>query len=100
MPKAARSSNQIATRFVRLIGKLDHAESLARDWTPACRLRLRSRYSAAVVREIKRRLPTHLHVVAPASLLGEALHYRTVSGVNETAVELDLQAICVSILTP
>jgi len=75
IPKAARSPDQLATRFVRLIGKLYRAESLAKDWTPARRLRLRSRYSAAVVREIERLLLTHLHAVAPSSLLGEALHY-------------------------
>lgn len=75
IPKAARSPDQIATRFVRLIGKLYKAEALARDWTPARRLRLRSRYSAAVVREIERLLLTHLHAVAPSSLLGQALHY-------------------------
>ncbi|EJL79287.1 Transposase IS66 family [Variovorax sp. CF313] len=60
---------------MRLIGKLYRAEALARDWTPARRLRMRSRYSAAVVREIERLLLTHLHSVAPSSLLGEALHY-------------------------
>ena len=70
-----RSPDQIATRFVRLIGKLYRAEALAKDWTPARRLRLRSRYSAAVVRDIERLLLTHLHSVAPSSLLGEALHY-------------------------
>ena len=75
IPKAARSPDQLATRFVRLIGKLYRAEALARDWMPARRLRLRSRYSAAVVREIERLLLTHLHAVAPSSLLGEALHY-------------------------
>ncbi|SDZ70492.1 Transposase IS66 family protein [Variovorax sp. YR266] len=41
----------------------------------ARRLRLRSRYSAAVVREIERQLLTHLRSVAPSSLRGEALHY-------------------------
>lgn len=75
IPKAARSPDQIASRFVRLIGKLYRAEALARDWTPARRLRLRSRYSTAVVREIERLLLTHLHSVAPSNLPGEALHY-------------------------
>lgn len=75
IPKATRSPDQLATRFVRLIGKLYRAEALARDWTPARRQRLRVRYSAAVVRDIERLLLTHLHSVAPSSLLGEALHY-------------------------
>ena len=60
---------------MRLIGKLYRAEALARDWAPSRRLRLRVRYSTAVVCEIERLLLTHLHAVAPSSLLGEALHY-------------------------
>jgi transposase len=43
LPKAARSPDQIASRFVRLIGKLYRAEALAREWAPSRRLRLRSR---------------------------------------------------------
>lgn len=39
------------------------------------RLRLRTRYSAAVVRGIERLLLTHLHAVAPSSSLGQAPHY-------------------------
>lgn len=75
LPKAARSPDQLASRFVRLIGKLYRAEALAKDWAPSRRLRLRSRYSTGVVHEIERLLLTHLHAVAPSSLLGEALHY-------------------------
>lgn len=52
IPKAARSPDQLASRFVRLIGKLCRAESAAKDWTPIRRLRLRSRYSARIVRQI------------------------------------------------
>lgn len=74
-PKAARSPDLLATRFIKLIGKLYRAESLARDWKPERRLRLRSRYSAAVVREIERLLLANLHSVTPSSLLGDALHY-------------------------
>ena len=48
IPKAARSPDQLASRFVRLIGKLYRAESVAKDWTPTRRLRLRSRYSARI----------------------------------------------------
>lgn len=73
--KAARSPDQLASRFVRLIGKLYRAESAAKDWTPTKRQRLRSRYSARIVRQIEHLLLTHLHAVAPSSLLGEALHY-------------------------
>lgn len=75
IPKAARSQDQLASRFVRLIGKLYRAEALAKGWVPQRRLRLRSRYSRAVVREIEGLPLTHLHRVAPSSLLGEALHY-------------------------
>jgi len=75
IPKAARSPDQLASRFLRLIGKLYRAESTAKDWTPTRRQRLRSRYSARIVREIEQLLLTHLHAVAPSSLLGEALHY-------------------------
>ena len=75
IPKAARSPDQLATRFIRLIAKLYRAEARAKGWAPARRLRLRARYSAAVVREIEHLLLTHLHTVAPSSLLGAALHY-------------------------
>ena len=75
IPKAARSPDQLASRFVRLIGKLYRAEALAKDWTPERRLRLRARYSAAVVAKIEQLLLANLHAVTPSSLLGQALHY-------------------------
>ena len=75
IPKAARSPDQLATRFIKLIGKLYRAEVLAKDWTSERRQRLRQRYSAAVVKQIEQLLLKHLHAVAPSSLLGEALHY-------------------------
>ena len=75
IPKATGSQDQVASGFVRLIAKLYRAEALAKDWPPERRLRLRSRYSRAIVREIERLLLTHLHSVASSSLLGEALHY-------------------------
>jgi len=75
IPKAARSPDQLATRFITLIGKLYRAEALARAWTPDRRQRLRARYSAAVVAKIEQLLLANLHAVAPSSLLGEALHY-------------------------
>ncbi len=59
----------------RFIGKLYRAEALTKDWVLARRQRLHSRYSGAVMREIDQLLLTHLHAVAPSSLLGEALHY-------------------------
>ncbi len=75
IPKAARAPDQLATRFIRYIAKLYRAEALAKQWTPQRRQRLRARYSTAVIREIERLLLTHLHTVAPSSLLGQALHY-------------------------
>jgi len=75
IPKAARSPDQLATRFIRLIGKLYRAEALAKDWEPNRRLRLRRRYSAAVVKAIEELLLANLHTVAPSTLLGETLHY-------------------------
>lgn len=75
IPKEARRPDQIATRFIRLIGKLYRAESRARDWAPVRRQRLRGRYSTAVLRDIEQLLLAKLHVVSPGSLLGKALHY-------------------------
>ena len=43
LPQAARSPDKLASRFMRLIGKLYRAEELARDWKSTGRLRLRSR---------------------------------------------------------
>jgi transposase len=75
IPKAARSPKQLASQFILLIGKLYRAESVAKDWTPERRQRLRGRYSAAVLRAIEALLLANLHAVAPSSLLGQALHY-------------------------
>ncbi len=60
IPKAARSPNQLATRFIRLIAKRYRAEVLTTQWTQTRRQQL---------------LLTHVHVVAPSSLLSKALHY-------------------------
>jgi len=67
IPKAARSPDQLAIQFVRLIGKLYRAEALAKDWTPERRLRLRARRSAAVVREIESLLLTQCGLNQPRS---------------------------------
>jgi transposase len=75
IPKAARSPDQLATRFIKLIARLYRAESLAEKWPTQRRARLRKRYSAAVVAEIEKLLLANLHAVAPSSLLGQALHY-------------------------
>lgn len=74
-PKAARSPDLLATRFIKLIGKLYRAEARATQWSSQRRGRLRQRYSASVVAKIEQLLLVNLQTVAPTSLLGEALHY-------------------------
>jgi len=45
VPKAARTRNLLATRFIVLIGKLFAAEAHSAKWKPERRQRLRARYS-------------------------------------------------------
>ncbi|WP_244113954.1 IS66 family transposase, partial [Burkholderia cenocepacia] len=75
VPKAARSSDLLATRFVKLIGKLFTAEARSAKWTPERRQRLRTRYSARVLSLVERMMVEHLPAVVPSSLLGKALQY-------------------------
>lgn len=75
VPKAARSPDLLATRFVVLIGKLFAAEARSAKWKPERRQRLRARYSARVLAIIERMLAEHLPTVVPSSLLGKALQY-------------------------
>lgn len=75
IPKAARSPDQLPTRFVRLIAKLYAAEARSAQWTAERRLRLRARYSARVLDLIEKLLTEHRDTVVPGSLLGKALHY-------------------------
>lgn len=75
VPKAARSPDLLATRFVVLIGKMFAAEARSAKWKPECRRRLRARYSTRVLGIIERMLVEHLPGVVPSSLLGKALQY-------------------------
>ncbi len=75
VPKAARSPDLLATRFVALIGKLFAAEARSAKWESERRRRLRARYSARVLVIIERMLIEHLPGVVPSSLLGKALQY-------------------------
>jgi transposase len=75
IPKAVRSPDQLATRFVRLIAKLYAAEARSAHWDAARRWRLRRRYSARVLDLIKKLLIAHRDTVVPGSLLGKALQY-------------------------
>ncbi|SEK15196.1 IS66 C-terminal element [Paraburkholderia tropica] len=75
VPKAARSPDLLATRFVALIGKLFAAEARSAKWKPERRQRLRARYSARVLAIIERMQVGNLPTVVPSSLLGKALQY-------------------------
>jgi transposase len=77
LPKDKRGPEQLAARFIALIGKLYHVEAQARrDEVDANELgRRRSSDSAPVLAEIEALLLANIHGVLPKSLLGQALHY-------------------------
>ena len=77
LPKDRRGPEQLATRFIALIGKLYHVEAQARrDGADAQELLARRlRDSVQVLADIKALLLANLHAVLPKSLLGRALHY-------------------------
>jgi transposase len=75
VPKAARTPDLLATRFIRLIGKLFAAESRSEAWTTKRRQRLRRRYSARVLDVIRALMLAQSPGVVPKSLLGKALTY-------------------------
>ncbi|MBP0596232.1 IS66 family transposase [Paraburkholderia sp. LEh10] len=75
VPKAARTPDLLATRFIRLIGKLFAAEARSTAWQSERRQRLRRRYSARVLELIHRLMVEQAPGVVPGSLLGKALTY-------------------------
>jgi transposase len=75
VPKAARSPGLLATRFIKLIGKLFVAEARSETWTAERRQRLRRRYSARVLNAIEKLSLEQSPGVVPQSLLGKALTY-------------------------
>jgi transposase len=75
VPKAARSPDLLATRFIKLIGKLFAAEARSETWPPERRQRLRRRHSARVLDAIEKLMLEQLPGVVPQSLLGKALTY-------------------------
>lgn len=75
LPRAARSPDQLATRFVRWIAKLYAAEARSAQWDAGRRRRLRKRYSIRVLDRIETLLVAHRDTVVPGSLLGKALQY-------------------------
>lgn len=75
VPKAARSPDLLATRFIKLIGKLFAAEERSATWTAERRQRLRRRYSTSVLDVIEKLMIEQSPGVVPNSLLGKALTY-------------------------
>lgn len=76
-PKDQRGPDQLAARFIALIGKLYQIEAQAkRDGADLAELTLRrQRDSTPVIQDIEQLLLANLHSVLPQSLLGKALHY-------------------------
>ena len=75
VPKAVRTPDLLATRFIKLIGKLFAAESRSEEWGQQRRQRLRQRYSARVLDAIHTLMLEQSPGVVPKSLLGKALTY-------------------------
>jgi transposase len=75
VPKAARSPDLLATRFIKLIGKLIAAEAHSTEWVAERRQRLRRRYSTRVLDVIAKLMLEQSPGVVPQSLLGKALTY-------------------------
>lgn len=75
VPKAARSRDLLATRVIKLIGKLFAAEARTAKWEANQRQRLRRRYSARVLDAIYDLMLEQSPGVVPNSLLGKALTY-------------------------
>jgi transposase len=79
LPKDKRGPEQLAARFIELIGRLYKVEANARrDNLDATALQQqRTLHSARVLEQIEALALQHLHGVLPGSLLGKALHYLT-----------------------
>ncbi|MFN7726434.1 MAG: IS66 family transposase [Rubrivivax sp.] len=77
LPKNQRGADQLAAKFIALIGQLYHVEAQTkRDGAdPAECMRRRQRDSVPVLQTIEQLLLANLHSVLPKSLLGQALHY-------------------------
>jgi transposase len=75
VPKKARTPDLLATRFIKLIGKLFAAEARAQTWASERRQRLRRRYSARVLDAIHALMIEQSPGVVPKSLLGRGLTY-------------------------
>ncbi len=77
LPKDKRGPEQLASRFIALIGRLYHVEAQAkRDDVDTAELgRRRQQESVPALADIEALLLANLHAVLPKSLLGQALHY-------------------------
>jgi hypothetical protein len=77
LPKDKRGPEQLAARFIELIGRLYRVEADARDAELDAETKYRSRQerSVPVLGQIEALLLENLHGVLPGSLLGKALHY-------------------------
>lgn len=77
LPKANRGPEQLAARFIALIGKLYRVEALAKEQGLDALALLQSRqtHSVPVLQEIQALALANVHAVLPGSLLGKALHY-------------------------
>ena len=77
LPKNQRGLDQLAPKFIALIGQLYHVEAQAkRDGADLAELtHRRQRDSVPVLQAIEQLLLANLHSVLPKSLLGQALHY-------------------------
>lgn len=77
LPKDQRKPEQLAARFLALIGKLYEVEAQARrEDVDANELgRRRQTHSVPVLADIESLLVANMHAVLPKSLLGQALHY-------------------------
>jgi transposase len=77
LPKDQRGPDQLAARFIVLIGKLYELEAQARrDGVDTNELgRRRQQDSTLVLADIEALLLANLYAVLPKSLLGQALHY-------------------------
>jgi transposase len=75
VPKAARSPDLLATRFIKLIGKLFAVEPRSARWAADRRQRLRRRYCTTVLDVIYKLMIEQSPGVVPNSLLGKALTY-------------------------
>jgi len=75
VPKAARTPDLLATRFIKLIGRLFAAEARSATWLAERRQRLRRRFSARVLDAIHALMYEQSSGVVPKSLLGKGLTY-------------------------